>query len=270
MEEKQMELLAKLREINALLQKSTGKYIHFDRMSEVLNESLEANIFITGRRGRLLGHAEHSFETEPLKQILAERQLPEEYTDYLLHFRETKSISAMDEDHSAVELICLLKSRFITMIPIVGGEKRLGTLIIAKSQDPFHEEDLILAEYGATILGLKMFHLLNEEAEEEDRSQRLAHKVVSSLSYSELEAVECVMNQLNAKEGLFVASRIAEQFAISRSIVVSAIRKLKGSGMVDSKSLGMKGTYIKIINNNLLAELKKAKLSNRFYDLSIS
>lgn len=265
-----MELLEKFREINALLQKSTGKYVHFDRVSEVLNESLKATVLIIGRRGRLLGYAEHFLETEPLKQILAERQLPEEYTDYLLHFRETKSISAVDENHSAVELLQLLKSRFITMIPIVGGDKRLGTLIISKSQDPFHDEDLILAEYCATIVGLKLLHLLNEEENEEDRSQRLAHKVVSSLSYSELEAVECVMNQLNANEGLFVASRIAEQFAISRSIVVSAIRKLKGSGMIDSKSLGMKGTYIKIVNNNLLAELKKAKLSNRFYDISIS
>ncbi|MBB6446899.1 GTP-sensing pleiotropic transcriptional regulator CodY [Bacillus benzoevorans] len=260
-----MELLANLREINALLQKSAGKYINFDKISEIVSDSLKANVFIISRRGRLLGYAENLFKSEPLERILAKRQLPGEYIDSLLQFRETNSID-MDQDHSTVEMLHLLKSRFMTIVPIVGGEKRLGTLVIAKSENSFHDEDLILAEYGATIVGIKMLHLLNEEAEEEVRSQRLAHKVVSSLSYSELEAVECVINQLKAKEGLLVASRIAEQFSISRSIVVSAIRKLKGSGLVDSKSLGMKGTYLKILNDHLLTELEEAKHSSRVYD----
>lgn len=205
-----MELLTNLREISALFQKLSGKYIHFDKMSEVLSDSLKADVFIISSRGRLLSYSEHLFKSEPLNQILVKRQLPEEYTDYLLQFRETHSILAMNRDHSSVEMLHLLKSRFITIIPIVGGEKRLGTLIIANSQNPFHDEDLILAEYGATIIGLIMLHLVSKEAEEEARSQRLAHKVVCSLSYSELEAVECVMSQLIGKEGLYVASRIAE------------------------------------------------------------
>ena len=251
-----MELLTNIREINALLQNSARKSINFDKMSDILNKSLDAHIFFISRRGRLLGYAENLFKSEPLRQILEERQFPTEYSEYLLRFTKTGSIDDTNHEHPALDMMTLLKSKFITIIPIDGGEKRLGTLLIARAEYQLHKDELILAEYSATIVGIKMLHLLNAEQEDETRSQKVAHKVVNSFSYSELEAVKYVLRELKAKEGLIIASRIAEKFGISRSILVSAIRKLKGSGLVDSKSLGVKGTYIKILNDQLLPELK--------------
>lgn len=267
-----MELLEKLREINVALQKSASNNNNnnYDKMSEILSDSIKAKVLIINCRGRLLGYAENLFKSESLNQILKKRQIPEKYIDYLLRFRKINSILDMNKDHHAMEMFHLLNSRFITIIPIIGGEKRLGTMIIGKTQNPLYDEDLILAEYGATALGFQMLHLLNVEAEEETRSQMLAHNAVSTMSYSELEAIEWLLNQLNAKEGLVVTSRITEQFVTSRSIVVNALRKLKSSGLVESKSLGMKGTYVKILNNHLLTEMKKAKQSNRVYDQKIS
>ncbi|MDX5324286.1 MAG: GTP-sensing pleiotropic transcriptional regulator CodY, partial [Exiguobacterium sp.] len=46
---------------------------------------------------------------------------------------------------------------------------------------------------------------------------------------------------------------------ITRSVIVNALRKLESAGVIESRSLGMKGTYIKILNDNFLFELQKLK-----------
>ena len=84
---------------------------------------------------------------------------------------------------------------------------------------------------------------------------------IDSLSYSELEAVEHIFKELNDQEGLLVASRIADRAGITRSVIVNALRKLESAGVIESRSLGMKGTYIKILNDRLLPALEKLKHS---------
>jgi transcriptional pleiotropic repressor len=37
------------------------------------------------------------------------------------------------------------------------------------------------------------------------------------------------------------------------------LRKFESAGVIESRSLGMKGTYIKVLNDNLLDELEKLK-----------
>ena len=41
------------------------------------------------------------------------------------------------------------------------------------------------------------------------------------------------------------ASKIADRVGITRSVIVNALRKLESAGVIESRSLGMKGTYIK-------------------------
>ena len=44
---------------------------------------------------------------------------------------------------------------------------------------------------------------------------------------------------------------------ITRSVIVNALRKFESAGVIESKSLGMKGTYIKVKNEYLIDEVKK-------------
>jgi transcriptional pleiotropic repressor len=60
-----------------------------------------------------------------------------------------------------------------------------------------------------------------------------------------------------------VASRIADRVGITRSVIVNALRKLESAGVIESKSLGMKGTYIRVLNDNLPDELKKNNSSRK-------
>ena len=68
-----------------------------------------------------------------------------------------------------------------------------------------------------------------------------------------------ILAELDGNEGLLVASKIADRVGITRSVIVNALRKFESAGVIESKSLGMKGTYIRVLNERLLDEIEKLK-----------
>jgi transcriptional pleiotropic repressor len=257
-----MNLLSKTRTINALLQKTTGKSVSFKEMSETLSDVIEASIFIISRRGKLLGFTvNQEIENEQMRKLREDRQFPEDYTNNLFNIKETSSNLDINSEYTVlpVENKDLFKDELTTIVPIIGGGERLGTLIIARLQNPFHDDDLILAEYGSTVVGMEILHGKAEEIEEEARNKAIVQLAISSLSYNELLAIEHIFEELNGKEGLLVASKIADRVRIARSVIVNALRKLESAGVIESHSLGMKGTHIKVLNDKFLIELEKLK-----------
>ncbi len=259
-----MNLLEKTRKINAMLQKAAGRPVNFKEMAETLCDVIEANVFVVSRRGKLLGFAiKQSIENERMKRMLEERQFPEEYTKKLFNITETSPNIDINSEYTAfpVENRDLFKTGLTTIVPINGGGERLGTLILSRLDREFDNDDLILAEYGATVVGMEILREKAEEIEEEARSKAVVQMAISSLSYSELEAIEHIFEELDGTEGLLVASKIADRVGITRSVIVNALRKLESAGVIESRSLGMKGTYIKVLNNKFLSELEKLKSS---------
>jgi transcriptional pleiotropic repressor len=257
-----MNLLSKTRTINAMLQKAAGKPVNFKEMAETLSTVIIANVFVVSRRGKLLGFAvNQKIENERMKKMLEDRQFPEEYTNSLFNIQETSSNLDIDSQYTAfpVENRELFQSGLTTIVPIIGGGERLGTLILARLEDSFDDDDLILGEYGATVVGMEILREKSEEIEMEARSKAVVQMAISSLSYSELEAIEHIFEELDGNEGLLVASKIADRVGITRSVIVNALRKLESAGVIESRSLGMKGTYIKVLNDKFLIELDKLK-----------
>ena len=95
------------------------------------------------------------------------------------------------------------------------------------------------------------------EEEEEERQVAMVQMAIGTLSYSEIEAVHQIFAELDGNEGILIASKIADRSGITRSVIVNALRKLESAGVVESRSLGMKGTRIKIINSKFKEELNK-------------
>ncbi|QHS22240.1 GTP-sensing pleiotropic transcriptional regulator CodY [Virgibacillus sp. MSP4-1] len=255
-----MELLERARMINSMLQKTTGKTVNFSDMSATLRDAISANVFVLSRRGKLLGFSiKQEIENERMKQMLEERQFPEEYTENLFTISKTTPNLDINSEYTAfpVENKDLFQNGLTTIVPIIGGGERLGTLILSRLQDHFNDDDLLLAEYGATVVGMEILHQKAEEIEEEARSKAVVQMAISSLSYSELEAIEHIFDELGGHEGLLVASKIADRVGITRSVIVNALRKLESAGVIESRSLGMKGTYIKVLNDKFLVELRK-------------
>lgn len=257
-----MELLDRARKINAMLQKATGKSVNFNEMSASLTDVIKGNIFIVSRRGKLLGISiNQEIENDRMKEMLEERQFPEEYTRGLFNIHETTANLDIDSSYTAfpIENRELFQSGLTTIVPIIGGGERLGTLILSRLTDSFSDDDLLLAEYGATVVGMEILHEKTEEIEMEARSKAVVQMAISSLSYSELEAIDHIFEELNGSEGLLVASKIADRVGITRSVIVNALRKLESAGVIESRSLGMKGTYIKVLNSKFLVELDKLR-----------
>ncbi|MBR2619759.1 MAG: GTP-sensing pleiotropic transcriptional regulator CodY, partial [Firmicutes bacterium] len=134
------------------------------------------------------------------------------------------------------------------------------TLILTRYSPEFTDEDLVLAEYGATIIGMEIQRKKSVEEEEEERQIAMVQMAIGTLSYSEVEAVQQIFAELDGNEGLLVASKIADRSGITRSVIVNALRKLESAGVIESRSLGMKGTRIKIINSKFKEELGKMEM----------
>lgn len=258
-----MSLLSKTRKINALLQNAKGQ--NFKEMSETLSDIIDSTIFIVSLSGKILGYSvNHQFQHEKLNQLLDDGQFAEEFTNHLSKINETSSNIDVDSVYSVFpsENKDLFVNGLTTIVPLIGGGKRIGTLILARLDKPFEKDDLILAEYGSTVVGMEILHEISKEIEKEARSKAIVQMAVSSLSYSELEAIEHIFNELGGKEGVLVASKIADRVGITRSVIVNALRKLESAGVIESRSLGMKGTYIKVLNDRFLIELEKLKSDN--------
>ncbi|MBC2578931.1 GTP-sensing pleiotropic transcriptional regulator CodY [Clostridium sp. DJ247] len=255
-------LLNKTRMLNKILQKSGTEPVVFDDICKLLSDVLTCNVYIISRKGKILGHNFSSgFECDIIKdKVLNEMRFPEQYNNKLLGTHETlsnltnKGICVYDEDKD-----CELQNKLTTIVPIIGNRERLGTLLLARFDEIFTDEDLVLAEYSATIIGLEILRSKHVEIEEEARKKAVVQLAIGTLSYSELEAVEHIFNELDGTEGLLVASKIADKVGITRSVIVNALRKFESAGVIESRSLGMKGTHIRILNEKLLDELKKIK-----------
>ncbi|KUO76287.1 MAG: GTP-sensing transcriptional pleiotropic repressor CodY [Desulfosporosinus sp. BRH_c37] len=254
-------LLEKTRTINKLIQRAAGNPVDFEEMATVLSKAVVANIYIVGRRGKILGYSfMKNFVCGTMEDIVIHSErFPESYNEGLMKISETKTNTAQVANGCVFNCNepCHFTNKITTVVPILGGGERVGTLVLAKYDEEFEEQDLVLAEYGATVVGMEILRVKAERAEEEARKKAAVQIAVETLSYSELEAVEHIFSELGSGEGLLVASKIADRVGITRSVIVNALRKFESAGVIESKSLGMKGTYIRVLNDYLLDELNK-------------
>lgn len=251
-----VQLLDKTRKINKLLHNNNSHKVVFNDICKVLSEILESNILVISKKGKILG-VKNKADVIAISELIKDNvggYIDELLNDRLLGILSTKeNVNLMTlgfnfEDVNKYQAI-------ITPIDIAG--ERLGTLFIYRTINQYSIDDIILSEYGTTVVGLEMMRSLNEENAEENRKVQIVHSAISTLSFSELEAITHIFSELNGNEGILVASKIADRVGITRSVIVNALRKFESAGVIESRSSGMKGTYIKVLNDVIFDELKK-------------
>jgi transcriptional pleiotropic repressor len=99
--------------------------------------------------------------------------------------------------------------------------------------------------------------------EYDTRRKAAVQIALGTLSYSEMDAAAHIFSELAGTSGILVASRIADRAGITRSVIVNALRKLESAGVIEAKSLGMKGTFIRILNDSLIESLNKQKQNGK-------
>ena len=253
-----VQLLDKTRKINKLLHNNNSSKVVFNDICDVLTEILESNVLVVSKKGKVLGKS-WCLNVQPIGELIACEV--GEHIDGMLNERLLSILSTKEN----VNLQTLGFSAeasggyqaIITPINIAG--ERLGTLFIYKVDKPYEIDDIILSEYGTTVVGLEMLRSVNEESAEETRKEHIVQSAISTLSYSELEAIIHIFDELDGSEGILVASKIADRVGITRSVIVNALRKFESAGVIESRSSGMKGTYIKVVNDYVFTELEHIK-----------
>ena len=254
-----VQLLDKTRKINKLLHNSNSSKVVFNDICEVLTEILDSNVLVVSKKGKVLGKSK--CDGVPYIQELIVNEVGK-HIDVMLNERLLSILSTKEN----VNLQTLGFSEeevkgyqaIITPIDIAG--ERLGTLFIYKNNQMYEIDDIILSEYGTTVVGLEMLRSVNEESAEESRKEHIVQSAISTLSYSELEAIIHIFDELNGIEGILVASKIADRVGITRSVIVNALRKFESAGVIESRSSGMKGTYIKVVNDYVFTELERIRM----------
>lgn len=253
-----VQLLDKTRKINQLLHNNnTGKVV-FNDICAVFTDILHSNVLVISRKGKVLGVGTAP-GIEEIGELIADTV--GNFIDPLLNERFMNVLSTKEN----VNLATLgfegekIQQYHVMINPIIIAGERLGTVFMYKDNGQYEIDDIILSEYGTTVVGLEMMRSVNEENAEENRKIQIVNSAISTLSYSELEAIIHIFDELDGSEGILVASKIADRVGITRSVIVNALRKFESAGVIESRSSGMKGTYIKVLNDVVFDELDRIR-----------
>lgn len=260
-----VQLLDKTRKIGKLLHNNNSSKVVFNDICKVMREILGSNILVISRKGKVLGVGEAD-GVEPITELInagvggfIDPMLNERLLG-VLSTKENVNLETLGFEGDAI------RKFQATVAPIEIAGERLGTLFIYKCNDQYDIDDIILCEYGTTVVGLEMLRAVNEENAEESRKVAVVKSAISTLSFSEMEAITHIFDELNGMEGILVASKIADRVGITRSVIVNALRKFESAGVIESRSSGMKGTYIKVLNDVVFDEIEELKRKNQRAD----
>ena len=217
-----VELLDKTRKIGQLLHNNSSSKVVFNDICAVLTDILESNVLVISRKGKVLGVG-LSDHIEELNQLIVDHI--GDFIDEMLNERFLNILST--QENVNLETLGFTGEnlhKFQAIVnPIEIAGERLGTVFMYRIDKPFEIDDIILAEYGTTVVGLEMMRSLNEESAEENRKVQIVKSAINTLS----------------------------------------LRKFESAGVIESKSSGMKGTYIKVLNDAVYDQLKEIKKTKK-------
>ena len=177
------DILKKIRKLNWMLQESPTGAFSFNEMCELMSEFMDANVYITNRHGKVIGVGYKSksdsmaiSDTETGSEVL-----PEEYNEELMRVRETTANLSGDEALKIFKYDYDTADKLHTIIPILGGGQRWGTLVLTRYSPSFEEEDLVIGEYGATVVGMEIQRRKSLEREEEEREIAMVQMAIGTL-----------------------------------------------------------------------------------------
>ena len=134
-----------------------------------------------------------------------------------------------------------------------------GLLLVCFKENEFSDEEINLMETCAIGLSVINRAIKYGNFEEEKKKLEVSERMLGDqgLSYTEFQVVDKVFDSIKGDEGFVVASKIADDSGFARSVTVNALKKLESAGIVSTRSLGVKGTRIKVLNEQFPIELKR-------------
>ena len=252
--------LKHLNELTDILKNSFDESKLLDNFIYGISKILNSDVVFIDTKGYIIKEVAEKIGSFGMKNNLTDKIMIEpQLIAQLNNINNNKLNITLDNLYISIIEKDILKGAFGLFLPIFIAKNRLGMLIIYKKGERFYEGIETVVKYIESVIGILISNTRNSENAEEKRQKFIVKSSIGTLSFSELEAILIIFDELNGKEGLLVASKIADKAGITRSVIVNALRKLESAGIIEARSLGMKGTYIKVLNIYLLEELYKYK-----------
>ena len=113
---------------------------------------------------------------------------------------------------------------------------------------------LSLAVVMALIVSILPVSARAEESDIEQHKKSNFSSALTTLTPLEQKAVSYVFHAMGGEDGTLVTSKLAGKIGITRTVIVNALRKLESAGLIKTKSSGVKGTHIKVLNDIVYTE----------------
>ena len=155
-----VQLLDKTRKINKLLHNNNSSKVVFNDICEVLTGILESDILVISKKGKVLGSSECK-GVDIIEELIVDEVggfIDPDLNERLLGVLSTKENVNLETLGFGDET---RKYRAIISPVDIAGE-RLGTLFIYRSDREYDIDDIILTEYGTTVVSLEMLRSVNE------------------------------------------------------------------------------------------------------------
>lgn len=256
-----IELLDRTRKLNSLLNDNRSSKVAFTDICTVLGQMMNASVFVISGKGKLLGtynvdseYAIRSFQSK--RGSYLETKMNDRFLS-VLSTKENVNLETLGFPREETEGLQAL------ITPICIGGARLGTLFIYRKGDTFCIEDIILSEYSTTVVGLEMMRSVQEESDKEEHKKKNLSSALTTLTPLEQKAVTYVIHELGGQDGMLVTSKLAGRVGITRTVIVNALRKLESAGLIKTRSSGMKGTHIEVLNDIVYTEFDSGHSEKR-------
>ena len=251
-----MGLLERVQMITSYLRDNTGK-VKLSELTSILTGLTNANIIAVNDDNEVLAKA----YLNDLQGEILEKSVKNNIFSFGQSYFTNATPNVVIKDLSQEECLlgteddCAYDNISVMTIPSLNKKRHIIKIVVIKFNDKYDDVDHIFGEIICSLLTMERIYREVEFKQKEYRKNVMVEIALDALSYSEIEAAKSIFQELGNTEGFLVASKVADKVGITRSVIVNALRKLESAGVIESRSLGMKGTYIKVLNERLLDQL---------------
>ena len=246
-----VELLDRTRKIGRLLNDRQSSKVAFSDICSVLGHMMLSTAVVISNKGKILG----AYQRPEQKTIKKNQTARGDFVDKKLNERLLSVLST--KENANLEMLGFTKDevgRIFSFDHSHQHEENMGTLFLYRDHVLYGIEDIILSEYSTTVIGLEIVQSDKEASvQEANRKKNLTH-AMTTLTPLECKAVDCVIHEMNGRNDRVVTSQLAKKYGITRTVIVNALRKLVSAGLIQTRSAGVKGTQIEILNDIVYTE----------------
>lgn len=259
-------IISKIQRLNTVFSKSATTFTSIDALCDELCGIIGCNIYLFSTNGNISTYSiADKFLCTYTKCSLEIQELPQYYMD--LFNKNNKSITDIYEEHPLCTYPgvkkCLFGHRYYSMHPIFSAFKKVAGILFIKYEEPFSDSDNVLCEYTCAIISVEMLRQEQERMHQHSIEVAKAKLTVNSLTFSEKKAASAILEEIKGDTGEVFLNSIASKTYTTPSTVSSVLKKLELASMIITKSRGVKGKCIKILNQNIRYELDEYERNPR-------